>query len=229
MTETTEISLTQGIIKSAKLDTRMTLSTLTCTSSFDQKTAEAVGIKDSIYDDGGVRRKVLTGWEINQDRFGDVVTFVPHQKDLFSNKPLVLPAVKLHLEKVIEQDADGKLKMSFSIIVPGYPRDMLDFLEGVKRGECSVIIAKPSKAEEDHAKSQSMNFGLFAAPKEPKPTKEAKGNAAVVPPLKPKSEEPNPEENPATDNPEAKENGALASHAVMGEKTRGRRRGADVQ
>lgn len=227
-----EITLTQGIIKSAKLDTKMTLSTLTCTSSFDQHTAEAVGIKDSIYDDSGVRRKVLTGWKINQDRFGDVVTFMPHQKAIFGDKPLALASVRLHLDKVIEQDADGKLKMSFSVTVPGYPRDMLDFLEGVKRGECAVVIARPDKAGEDHAKTQAANFGLFALPKEPKPTKEASGNAAVVPPLK-KKEEPIPateNELSSTDKPEdGMENGALASHATMGEKTRGRRRGQEVQ
>lgn len=228
MTETKEITLTQGILKSCKLDTKMTLSTLTCTSSFDQKTAEAVGIKDSIYDEGGVRRKVLTGWQIKQDIFGAVVTFIPHQKNMFENRPLALPSVKLHLKEIIEQDADGKLKMSFSVIVPGYPRDMIDFLEVVKRTECSVTISKPDKAGENHAKSQAEGFGLFAPAKEPKPTKEAKGNAAVVPPLKPKEPEA-PAENPATDNPEPVENGALASHAVMGEKTRGRRRGQDVQ
>lgn len=220
-----KIKLAQAIIKSLKLETKVPLTTLSCTSNFDQITAADLNIKESIYNEDGIRRAGINEYGIDQDRFGDTLTFMPHQEALFGDNPLVIASVQVNLKKVLVQDSDGKMKLSFSIVCPGYPREIFDFIEAVKRGECSATIEKPDKAGEKDAMDKAVNFGLFALPKEPKPAKAATGNGAVVPPMK-KPEEP---ENPPAENPVKEEASAepatLASHASMQEPTlRGRGR-----
>lgn len=160
-----KIKLTSGVIHSFKGITKTPLTTISCTSKFDQITAEAMGIKENIYDADGIMRHGVSEWKPDLEMFGSNVTFAPHQKDLFGDKPLNLGSIKLEIEKVLLQDADTSLKMKFKVTVPGYPRDLLDFCESVKKGECAVIIEKPSKSVEDDAKQRAINFGLFKEPK----------------------------------------------------------------
>jgi hypothetical protein len=202
-----KIKLTGTVIRKDSYDTKSLLTTLSCTSRFDQNTADAMGIKESIYDDQGVRRPGVHKWVLEWELFGADINIMPHQEAMFGDKPLTITAVQMTADDVLKQDADGSLKMNFTVIVASAPPSVRDFLLVVKRGECACTIEKPTKAVENDAKQQAANFGLFKAPKE-ETTEEEEG-------------EP---ENPPTDKGE-KESGALASHAVMGEKTiRGRGR-----
>lgn len=177
-----QISLMRAIIKDVKLNSKMVLTTFNCTSGFDQKTAKVIGVMDSIYDEQGIRRAGttdwgerggLTGWRIKQKIFGATVTFTPAQAVMFADKVLTIPSVRTDLEKVLEQDSDGGLKLSFSVTAAGYPREMLDFLEAVKRGECAVVIELPNKTTAKDAQERAINFGLFKTPKTPKPSNDA--------------------------------------------------------
>lgn len=231
MQELKDISLTGTVIHSEKYDTKTLLTTLNCSSHFDQKAAEAMGVKSTIYDDQGIRRPGCSKWVFDEwCVFGWEMALTPHQKAMFGDVPLSLTTLKITGDDVLKQDADGALKFNFTIIISNTSPKLREFLWAVKRGECAAFISKPVKAVEDHAKSEAANFGLFALPKEPKPTKAAKGNAAVVPPLKKKDAEA-PAAKSESDtivaeveaaNP--KESATLASSAVMGERTRGRRR-----
>lgn len=230
MTSKKPIQLNDAVIQKQGYDTSTGVTKLTCTTAFDQITADSIDVKDALFDEGGVRRNGVSEWTIKKEYFGCTATFTPYQENIWNNKPLVLKLPKVEIDKVLSQDADGRLKMSLKLYVEGFPSvDMAAFIPAVGKNTCALLVERPqTKTEQDHAEAVATNLKLFSVPKEPKPTKEAKGNAAVVPPLKPKEPEA-PAENPATDNPEPVENGALASHAVMGEKTRGRRRGQDVQ
>lgn len=128
-------------------------------------------------------------------------------------------------KKVLKEDSSATLKMNFTVIVASVSPQLREFLLIVKRGECACMIQQPTKEEEEHAKQQAAGMGLFALPKEPKPTKEAKGDAnKVPPPVKPPLKGDAKDKNPSTDKPDD-ENGSLASHSTMKEPTlRGRGR-----
>lgn len=222
---TKTISVNGAVIRKENYDTKTLLTTLKGTSRFDQAAAEAMGIKATIFDDQGMRRQGCSKWVLEWEMFGAEMTFLPHQKAIFGDSPLTLTAMKTTADDVLKQDADGSLKMNFTVIVSN-PANLRNFLLAVKRSECALTIQKPTKEVESHAQAEAANFGLFAVPKEPKAPKDAKGSAAVVPPLKKKDAEEPLGENPSTDNSEEpKESASLASHASMKEPTlRGRGR-----
>lgn len=218
------ITLNGAVIHKENYDTKTLLTTLKGTSRFDQIAAAAMDVKSTIFDESGMRRTGCKKWNLEWVKFGAELTMMPHQMAVFGDKPLSLHIMKITADDVLKQDADSALKFNFTMIVSN-PAGLRDFLLIVKRGECAATIQLPDRETEKHAQAEASKVGLFAVPKDPKPTKEAKGNAAVVPPVK-KNENP-PTENPPSVKPEEppKESGALASHAAMGQPTlRGRGR-----
>lgn len=218
--------LNEAVIQKLGYDDGITK--LTCTTAFDQITAEAIDVKDALFDEGGVRRNGVSEWTIKKEYLGCTATFTPYQANIWNSAPLSLKIPKIEIDKVLSQDADGRLKMSIKLYVEGFPNaDMAAFIPAVAKNTCALLIERPqTKEEQKHAESMAANLKLFTFPKEPKPSGDAKGNAAVVPPLKKKDAENPPVENPSTDNQEEpKESASLASHASMKEPTlRGRGR-----
>lgn len=230
-----EIKLTGFVTHKENYDTKIGVTKLKCTATFDQITADGLGpdVRALIYDETGMRRKACARWTIDWMQFGGIIALLENQKAMFGDTPVVIPTTKLVLEDVLVQDASSTLKMNLSIYTDSPPGVLRPFLQSVKRSQCIATITPPTVTEAKHARSVAVSLSLFTEQKEEKPTKEAKGNAAVVPPLKkkeakddvPPAEESKAEtpESPAT----AEGEQTLASHAVMGTPTRrGARRGS---
>lgn len=206
-----EIRLQGAVIHDFKCITKTPLTTINCTSQFDQITAEGMGIKDSLYDEQGQPRNHMKTWGPDVEMFGATCVFIPAQKALFGDKTFKATSVKIKFGQLLRQSSDSGMKLSFELTVAGYPRDLLDFCEAVQKGECGVVIDKPSKAVEDNAKAEAMNLGLFKQAKIKDP-EEPKNEADDEPPPA------DPAENDEADMPieEVEQVRELVAEAVTG-------------
>lgn len=213
-----KIRLLQGAVSSAKIVPKdsVLLTTFAFTSGFDQLTADAMGIKDTIYDSDGARRHGLRGYEPELELFGAIITVVPEQKDLFQQiSELTLTSIKLDGAKILRAKADETLKFSFKVTVAGIPREAFDFIEILRKGTALITIEQPTKQGEQDARMKAVDFGLFKEPKGEDGSEDGED-----------SEEDSEEETPAASE---KESGTLARAGQM--KVRGRRgaQGKNVQ
>jgi len=142
------------------------------TTAFDQLAADNMEqpVRDTVYDQGGHRRGGFRQITTDIEMFGVAVELIPEQGTLFAKKfaeGITLEAVKLDATKILKQKADETLKLSFTLTVAGIPREILDFVEILKKSTCKCIIDQPTKAKSETAKEQAATLGLFKVPKEP--------------------------------------------------------------
>lgn len=208
-----KIRLLSGAVVSLKVVPKdsVVLTVIKFTSAMDQVTADAMAIKDTIYNEDGSRRMGFRGYEPELELFGATITVVPEQKDLFSKvQELTLTSIKLDGAKILRAKADESLKLSFNVTVAGIPREAFDFIEILRKGTSLITIEQPTKDQAATAQMQAVDFGLFKQPKEADEDAED-------------AEESDEESDaPAKD---AKETGTLARAGQM--KPRGRRGAKD--
>lgn len=210
-----KIRLLSGAVVSLKVVPKdsVVLTVIKFTSAMDQVTADAMAIKDTIYNEDGSRRMGFRGYEPELELFGATITVVPEQKDLFSKvQELTLTSIKLDGAKILRAKADESLKLSFNVTVAGIPREAFDFIEILRKGTSLITIEQPTKDQAATAQMQAVDFGLFKQPKEADEDADEDGEES--------------DEESDTSAKDAKETGTLARAGQM--KPRGRKAGRAV-
>ncbi len=140
------------------------------TSKFDQIVAEALGIKSSLYDSNGTLLSGMQKWELEILLFGAKICVIPTQGDLFdekAGKALEIDSIQLSDAAVRRLRADEALRISFTVTIAGIPREMLDYVEGIRKNTISITVEPASKEREQTAKSAAITHGLFSEVKDP--------------------------------------------------------------
>jgi len=196
------------------------------TSKFDQLVADALDIKASLYDSDGHLRSGLRKWELEILLFGARILVIPTQGSLFDEKaaPLGLESIQLSDGAVRRLRADEPLRLSFTVTIAGIPRELLDYIEGVRKNTINITIEPASKERETTARSAAITHGLFAEPKDGDGEDEDEDEADEQ-----DENEAEAEAEPGPDEPQELRGAALASwREVNGGKSR-RRGKANVQ
>jgi len=135
------------------------------TSRFDQLVADALNIKSSIYDSDGQKRPGLRKLELEILLFGATIAISPTQANLFTDAALTLDSIQISDAWVKRLRADEALRLSFTVTIAGIPRELFDYIEGVRKNTINITIEPASKEREETARTAAITHGLFAEPK----------------------------------------------------------------
>lgn len=189
------------------------------TSKFDQLVADALKIKSSIYDSDGQRRPGLRKLELEILLFGATISISPTQANLFNNTGLTLDSIQIGDAWVRRLRADEALRLSFTVTIAGIPRELFDYIEGVRKNTINITIEPASKEREETARTAAITHGLFAEPKGDGEDDEDEDD----------SEQEENEVAVEAEAPESIETGTLATARQMGGSKKPKAAGAPVQ
>ena len=175
-----KIKLLQGAMKSLKVNIKDAITTeLQLTAQFDQVVANALDIKDSLYDDKGSLRAGTRAWDLDLELYGATVLIDAAQGDLFNTEGLKIESVQLCDVSIIRLKEDEALRLKFKVIMAGVPPEaLLHYVEVIKRGIVKIAIDLGSDKTREKAKQQAAQLGLVKAIADPETEEDDEDDAA---------------------------------------------------
>jgi hypothetical protein len=93
--------------------------------------------------------------------WGAKISITPDQANLFTSKPLEIEAVHFHEARIIRLKEDEALRLSFIVVLAGVPpEELLNYIEGIKRGTVKIVIDPGSEASHRKGKERAIQLGL---------------------------------------------------------------------
>ncbi len=191
-----KIKLMDGSFQSIKFIIKDAIITqVKFTAKFDQLVADCMEIKETFYDSNGHLRRGNRKWELETMLWGATVNIAATQQDLFTgNSGLEIKSIQLSNGWVRRLRADETLRISFMVSIADIPRELFDYVEGVKKGTLNIVIEPASESEAKNALVKAGDLGLFKIPKEAESTEPAEGETIETPVKADTEDEPVPAE-----------------------------------
>lgn len=153
----------QTFSKSAR--NNVVLGRLTVYADFDQLVADALGIKDAVYNDSGMLRRGIRNPELDITYFGPTVKIVPAQQDLYNQDEAheILP-VQIDGLRIRQPKDENKIRLMLRLTFANEACSPVDdAFEALKSDELHFVIQAASKDREKSAMETAAQLGLFKA------------------------------------------------------------------
>lgn len=156
----------QTFSKSAR--NNVVLGRLTVYADFDQLVAEALGIKDAVYDDSGMLRRGIRNPELDITYFGPGVKIVPAQRDLYNQTDgHEITPVQIDGLRIRQPKDENKIRLMLRLTFANEACSPVDdAFEALKSDELNLVIQAANKEREQAAVAIAAQFGLFKAKSE---------------------------------------------------------------